>query len=387
MLDFDYAVSTKVLFGRNKIERLGLELSPYGKSVLFVYGGGSIKKTGLYDMVTLMFQKNRMLYFELAGVKPNPSITSVRDGIRLCRKHDIGFILAVGGGSVIDCAKAVAAGVCYQGELWDLFLQGDSKITQALPIGTVLTITGTGSEMNGNAVITNEFTKQKLAIHRDVLRPRFTILDPSLTFTVPKEHTSAGVVDIMSHVLEQYFSPSHDTFVQDRISEALLKTVIQYGPLALKEPTNYEARAQLMWASSLALNGLIGYGKVTDWATHGIEHAVSAFYDVTHGVGLAILTPVWMEFVLNKDTRWRFVEYARNVWGVKGTNEKKVALQGIQKTREFFTSLGMPKKLREVGVQKEQLADMAHSIVVFGEIGKFQKLGENDVLKILEKSF
>ncbi|MFH1101333.1 MAG: iron-containing alcohol dehydrogenase [Methanobacteriota archaeon] len=387
MLDFEYNVSTKVLFGRNKVERLGVEFAGYPENILLVSGGGSIRKTGLYDKVARILKAQGIVYYELSGVKPNPSILSVREGIRICKKHDIGFLLAVGGGSVIDCTKAIAAGVYYLGDPWELFLQGDSKIQKALPLGTVLTIAGTGSEMNGNAVVTNEETGQKLAIHRDLLRPRFSILDPTVTFTVPRGQTAAGVVDICSHVLEQYCSQTKEAYVQDRLSEALLKTVIHFGPVALRKPSDYEARANLMWASSLALNGLLGYGRVTDWATHGIEHAVSAVYDVTHGVGLAILTPVWMEYVLGKNTQWKFVEYAKNVWGVHGGDEKEIAERGIQKTKEFFSHLGMPQRLRDVGVQKEKLGDMARSIVVFGDIGRFQKLGESDVLKILEAAF
>lgn len=387
MLNFDYNVSTKVLFGRNKLEQLHTELASYGSNILFVYGGGSIKSTGLYDSVTNILLKNRVVYHELGGVKPNPTLVSVREGIRLCLKHDIKFVLAVGGGSVIDCAKTVAAGACFDGDVWELFLQGDAKIRAALPLGTVLTITGTGSEMNGNAVITNEQTRQKLAIHRDVLRPRFSILDPALTFSVPKNQTAAGVVDIFSHVLEQYCSNTRDAFVQDRLAEAIMKTVIMYGPVVLEKPNDYVARANLMWASSLALNGLLGYGKVGDWATHGIEHAVSAFDDVTHGVGLAILTPAWMEYVLDKDTQWKFVEFARNVWGARGDDEENVAWEGIERTRHFFKRLGMPHRLQDVGVKKESLKDMARSVVAFGEIGKFRKLNETDVFKILKSAY
>jgi hypothetical protein len=307
--------------------------------------------------------------------------------VQICKKHDLGFILAVGGGSVIDCAKAVATGVFYEHDPWDLFLQGDSKITQALPLGTVLTIAGTGSEMNGNAVITNEETEQKFAIHRDVLRPRFSILDPTITFTVPREHTASGVVDIFSHVLEQYFSPTKEAFVQDRLSEALMKTVIHNGPIALEKPKDYDARAQLMWASSVALNGLLSYGKITDWATHGIEHAVSAAYDVTHGVGLAILTPFWMEYVLDDDTLWKFEEYSSNVWDTSGKKNQIIAKEGIDKTRKFFASLGMPTRLREVGVKENKLEDMARIITTFGPIGKIKRLDEKDVVSILQNAY
>ena len=250
MLDFNYAISTKIFFGRNKVEKLGEELKCFGKNILFVYGGGSIKKNGLYDLVTNIFTRHFLVYHELSGVQPNPRITSVRQGIKLCREHDIESIVAVGGGSVIDAAKTIATGVFYQGDPWEMFRIGDSSVKKALPVGTILTVAGTGSEMNGNAVISNEETEQKLAIHHDLLRPKFSILDPTYTFTVPTNQTAAGTVDIFSHILEQYFSPTQDAFVQNRLAESLLKTCLYYGPIALKEPTNYEARAQLMWTSS-----------------------------------------------------------------------------------------------------------------------------------------
>jgi len=386
MDDFTYAVFTKILFGKNKIERLNEEIKKYGDTVLFVYGQGSIKKHGIYDTVKNILAKSGIDCVELSGVQPNPRIETVRTGIQLCKDHDVEVVLAVGGGSVIDCAKTVAAGVYYDGDPWDLFLVGDSAIRNALPVGTVLTVAGTGSEMNGNAVIMNETTKQKFAIHHDLLRPKFSILDPTYTFTVPPQHTAAGTVDIVSHILEQYFSPTKESYVQDRLAESLLKTCLHYGPIALRKPTNYEARAQLMWTSSLALNGLLSYGKVTDWATHAIEHAISAAYDVTHGIGLAVLTPVWMEYVLSNQTLGRFLEYSQNVWGLAGSTEA-VARQGIMKTREFFTSLGMPGSLQELGVREETLKDMAAVAVTFGSIGKFQKLTKNDVLVILKNAY
>jgi butanol dehydrogenase len=387
MLDFTYMVSTKILFGGNSIEHLGEELKQYGHRILFVYGQGSIKKTGLYDAVTDIFIKNNVIFHELSGVQPNPRISLVRQGVSLCREHDIECIVAVGGGSVIDCAKTIATGFYHEGDPWDLFLLGDSSVKKALPIGAVLTVAGTGSEMNGNAVISNEETVEKLAIHHDVLRPRFSILDPTYTFSVPKHQTAAGTVDIFSHILEQYFSPTKDAFVQNRMAESLLKTCIHYGPVVLADPANYEARAQLMWTSSIALNGLLGYGRVSDWATHGIEHALSAAYDMTHGVGLAILTPCWMEYVFNEETKDKFVEYARNVWQIEGTNEMVVAKKGIEKTREFFTTLGMPQTLRDVGVKQNALAKMAEKAVLHGAVGKFKKLGKNDVLTILKNAF
>lgn len=387
MLDFTYMVSTKILFGRNTIKQLADEIKPYGKKILLVYGEGSIKKTGVYDSVINILARNSFVFYELSGIQPNPRISSVRQGIDLCRAQDIDCIIAVGGGSVIDTAKTIAAGFYHEGDPWDLFLLGDSSIEKALPIGTVLTLAATGSEMNGNAVISNEETQQKLAIHHDVLRPRFSILDPTLTFSVPMNQTAAGVVDVFSHVLEQYFSPTKEAFVQNRIAESLLLTCIHYGPIALRDPTNYEARAQLMWTSSLALNGLLGYGRITDWATHGIEHAISAAYDVTHGVGLAILTPHWMEYVLSTETLDKFVEYAGNVWKIQGNDDVAVAKKAIEKTQKFFVSLGMPTTLREVGVKQEKLEEIAKKTVMYRDVGKFKKLGKEDVLKILQRSF
>lgn len=387
MLNFIYNVPTKVFFGKNSVENLGVELSLYGKRVLFVYGQGSIKKTGLYETVIESFLKRNLEYYELSGVQPNPRISHVRQGIALCRKHDLDCVLAVGGGSVIDCAKTIATGVYHKGDPWDLFVLGDSSVKKALPIGTVLTFAGTGSEMNGNAVISNEETEEKLAIHKDILRPRFSILDPTLTFSVPKNQTAAGTVDIFSHILEQYFSPTKEAYLQDRLAESLLRTCIHYGPIALVEPTNYEARAQLMWTNSIALNGLLGYGRVSDWATHGMEHALSALYDVTHGIGLAILTPSWMEYVSDDATVDKFVEYAKNVWQVKGTDDRAVAQKGIEKTRDFFISLGLQQKLREIGVKRSMLGKMADKTIVHGAVGKFRKLGKQDVLAILKNAF
>jgi len=386
MLNFTYNVSTKIYFGKNSVEHLGEELQLHGKRILLVYGKGSIKKTGLYDTVVENFIKRRLVYYELAGVQPNPRISHVRQGIKLCREHDLECVLAVGGGSVIDCAKTIATGVYYKGDPWELFLLGDSSVKKALPVGTVPTFAGTGSEMNGNAVISNEETEEKLAIHKDILRPRFSILDPTLTFSVPKNQTAAGTVDIFSHILEQYFSPTKEAFLQDRMAESLLKTCIHYGPIVLADPSNYEARAQLMWASSIALNGLLGYGRVTDWATHGMEHALSALYDVTHGVGLAILTPAWMDYVLEENSVDKFAEYARNIWQIEGTNDKDVAQKGITRTREFFTQLGLPQTLREVGVEDTSLVKIAEKTIAHGDVGKFKKLGKQDVLTILKKA-
>ncbi|MDD4561566.1 MAG: iron-containing alcohol dehydrogenase [Syntrophomonadaceae bacterium] len=386
MLNFNIHFPTRISFGRGKIEDLSKEILCYGDKVLLVYGGGSIKRSGLYDRVLQVFQDNGITHVELSGVQPNPRISSVRQGIELCKKHEVHLVLAVGGGSTIDCAKIIAAGAGYDGDAWDFFTR-KAKINYALPIGTVLTLAATGSEMNPNAVISNDDTKEKLGTGSPVLIPRFSIVDPEYTFTVPPEQTAAGTVDIMSHVFEQYFSPTLGTYIQDRLAEAMLKTCIHYGPIAIAQPDNYEARANLMWTGSLALNGLLGAGKRTDWATHDIEHEISALYDVTHGLGLAVLTPYWMQYVLDEQTAPRLAEYARNVWEIEENDDIIAARAGIKKTAEFFKSLNLASSLKEIGVEKDQLTGMAERATSQRPLGAFRKLEYQDVLNILQAAY
>jgi len=386
MLNFDIQFPTRIHFGRGKIEELAREVLTYGKKVLLVYGGGSIKRSGLYEQLLNIFKESGITAIELPGVQPNPRISSVRQGVKLCREHGIELVLAVGGGSTIDCAKIIAAGTGYEGDAWDFFTRR-ARITQALPLGCILTLAATGSEMNGNAVISNEETEQKLGTGSPVLIPRFSILDPEYSFSVPPEQTAAGTVDIMSHVFEQYFSPTLGTFIQDRLAEAMLKTCIHYGPVALAEPDNYEARANLMWTGSLALNGLLGAGKHTDWATHDMEHEISAIYDVTHGLGLAILTPYWMHYVLDEKTAPRLADYARFVWGIEGSEDFAVARAGIKKTAKFFHSLHLAGSLKEIGVEAERLEEMATKATAWGALGSFKKLEYLDVLTILQNAY
>lgn len=383
MRNFTYDASTRILFGKNRVFEVTREIKKHGSKVLLAYGGGSIKKNGLYDTVCKLLDKSEIPYVELSGIQPNPRIDSVREGIKLCRENDIDFILGIGGGSVIDCIKAIAAGVRYEGDAWDFFIR-KAKIQNPLPVGTILTLAATGSEMNGNCVISNEETLEKRAAGDDSLRPKFSILDPSYTFTVNKWQSAAGAVDVMSHIFEQYFTLDPGTYVQDAIAEGILKTCIKYGPVAVADPNNYEARANLMWASSLALNGLTGTGKMFgDWATHGIEHEVSAIYDLTHGAGLAILFPVWMDYVLDEKTAPKLAQYARNVWGVEGDNDMDVAKQGIEATRQFFNELGMPATLADVNINEDKIDDMAIGACLFGPIGMFKKLDKEDVRNIL----
>lgn len=384
MINFNYSIPTKIFFGKDQVNVLPEQVKKYGSKVLLVYGGGSIKKIGLYDKIVKLLKDNNIRYWELSGVEPNPRVTSVRKGIELCREHSIDLVLAVGGGSTIDCSKVIAAGVSYEGDAWDIVLD-PGKIKSVIPVASILTLSATGSEMDSGAVITNLNTNEKLGTGHPDMAPKFSILDPAYTFSVPKNQTAAGTADIMSHIFEVYFNNTEGAYLQNRMAEALLKTCINYGPKAIEDPENYEARANLMWASSLAINGLLTYGKDAKWSVHPMEHELSAFYDITHGVGLAILTPAWMEYVLSGNTLDKFVEYGVNVWNIDGNLDKKeIAKKSIEKTREFFKSLGIPSTLREVGINEEKLELMAKQAVRRGPVGNFKSLKAEDVLNIFK---
>ncbi len=388
MKNFNYNIPTQIFFGEGKIEVLGKEIKKYGSRVLLAYGGGSIKKNGIYDDVVKELKENDVEYFELSGIEPNPRVESVEKGVEISRENDIDFILAVGGGSTIDCAKAIAAAFYYDGNPWDLVI-GKAEIGKVLPLASVLTLAATGSEMDAGAVISNLETNQKYGFGHPDFFPKFSILDPSYTYTVGEYQTASGVADIMSHTFESYFSNEKGAYIQDKIAEGILDTCIKYGPLALKEPDNYEARANLMWASSLAINGLIGYGKDSVWSVHPLEHELSAYYDITHGVGLAILTPHWMEHVLNEDNLYKFVEYGVNVWKIdSGLSDLEIAKLAIEKTAEFFHNLGIPMTLKEVGINEEKLEIMAKAVTDHNEgfVGNFKSLNYDDVLEIFKSS-
>ncbi len=387
MLNFTYHIPTIIYFGKGQVEALEEELKKRAKKILIITGQGSVKKNGVFDAVIKEIKKTNIPYTELSGIKPNPRLKSVYRGIELCKKESIDFILAVGGGSVIDASKAIACGVKYKGDVWDFFIKG-VKPEEALPLGTVLTLAATGSEMNGNSVITKEDTKRKLALSSPLARPAFSILDPEYTYTVNKYHTAAGVVDVMVHVFEQYFSHTRNADVQDRIAEGLLKVCIKYGPIVCESPRDYAARANILWAGSLALNNLIGEGKREDWASHAIEHELSAIYDISHGAGLAIVSPNWMKHVLSEKTVNKFAEYGINVWGIKeDKNKMNIANEAIDKTREFFRSLGMPSKLSKINISGEHFQKMAkNALRDWGQIGSFKELSENDIIEILKAS-
>ncbi|MBO7127691.1 iron-containing alcohol dehydrogenase [bacterium] len=385
MRNFWLNMPTEIFFGRNQIEVLSKQLKKDGvKSVLLAYGHGSIKRSGLYDKIVSILNENSVKITELPGIDPNPRITSVAKGAELCRENKVDLIIAAGAGSVIDCCKAIAAARYYNSDPWDFFIRKTS-VKKALPICAILTLAATGSEMNGGCVLTNEETQEKLPMGSVRLKPKFSILDPTYTFTLPKNQTVAGIADITSHVFEQYFSYP-DAALQDYMSEAVLKTVIENAPIVLKEPENYDARANIMWAGTVALNGLLELGKDGDWATHMIEHELSAKYDITHGVGLAILTPSWMKKVLDSKNCSKFAKYGRNVWDITEKDNMKAALQAIDKTAGFFKSLGLPQKLSEIGIDDSKFEEMAASALKNCPIGRFKPLSKEDIVEIYRMS-
>ena len=381
MYNFAFHVPTTIHFGKGQISHLA-DLAAYGKKVLLCYGGGSIKRNGIYDQATKILSDAGLQIFELSGVEPNPRIQTVRRGVDLCRKESIDMVLAIGGGSTIDCAKVVAAGAKYDGDAWDLVIHPE-LIKAALPIFSVLTLAATGSEMDAFAVISDMTKNEKWGTAAECLKPTMSVLDPTYTFSVPARQTAAGTADMMSHTFENYFSMDDGAYVQKRMAEALLKTMIHYGPIALEKPDDYDARANLMWAASHAINGLVGEGCAPAWCVHPMEHELSAFYDITHGEGLAILTPAWMEHVLSEKTEKQFATYGRNVWGLTGTDDAPVAREAIARTRQFFTETRhMPATLPEVGITDEEHFDVMAQKAADGSKGSFVPLTKEDIVEI-----
>jgi alcohol dehydrogenase len=387
MQTFTFHNPTKLIFGKGTLEKLKEELPKYGKRVLLVYGGGSIKRNGIYDQVVKLLNEIGAELFELSGVEPNPRLSTVQKGIEICKIENIEFLLAVGGGSVIDCTKAIAAGAKYEGDVWD-FVTRKKMAEDALPFGTVLTLAATGSEMNSGSVITNWETKEKYGWSSPVTFPKFSILDPVHTFTVPRDQTVYGIVDIMSHVLEQYFHQAPNTPLQDRMCESVLKTVMETAPKLINDLENYEYRETILYCGTMALNGILSMGLRGDWATHNIEHAVSAVYDIPHGGGLAIIFPNWMKHVLDENNAGRFKQLAVNVFDVNpdGKTDQEVALEGIQRLRQFWNSIGAPSRLADYGIGDENLELMADKTIARGEFGNFKKLNRDDSLAILRAS-
>lgn len=383
--NFDYNTPTRLLFGRGKIEKLPEVAAEFGKKVLLVYGGGSIKKLGIYDKVKTLLADCEII--ELSGVEPNPKVTSVNEGAKLCREHGVDFVLAVGGGSVLDCAKAICAAAHYDGDAWDI-ITDPSKITQALPLVTVLTLAATGSEYDAAAVISNWDTKQKIGVLTPVFYPRVSICDPEYTYSVSKKQTAAGCADIMSHIFEQY-CVKDSNLVSDGLCETVLRAVLGTGKKAYDNGNDYDARATLMWASSLACNGICVMGNsFAAWVCHAIEHELSAFYDITHGEGLAIVTPVYFRYSLNDETVGRFATLANRVFDVPfEADQYAMAEKGIQRLEAFFASINLPSKLSQVGITDDRHFEaMAESCTKLWNLKEaIRPLDKQDVVEILKR--
>ena len=384
MNNFTYSIPTKIHFGKGQIAHLS-ELRESGEKVLLVYGGGSIKKAGIYDTAMKILKDAGLCVSELSGVEPNPRIESVVKGVKICKEEKIDMVLAIGGGSVIDCGKVIAAGACSEEDPWELVLHPE-KITAALPIYSVLTLAATGSEMDKFAVISDLKKNEKWGTASEHMKPKMSIMDPEYTYSVSKKQTAAGTADIISHIFENYFTNVSNADVQARFAEGLLKNCFYYGPIALEHPDDYDARANLMWTSSMAINGILSDGAEVAWCVHPMEHELSAFYDITHGEGLAILTPHWMEFALNEATAKKFADYGRNVWNLPMAEENmETARKAINCTRKFFRDMGLPTTLREVGIDETYFDIMAEKAAA-GCRGSFVELTKEDIIHIYENA-
>ena len=385
---YDLYMPVHLVFGRGRIAELPKLIAGYGKKVLLTYGGGSVKRIGLYDKVKALLAAEGCTVFELSGIEPNPKIESVRAGVEICKKEGIDFILAIGGGSTLDCSKAIALGAKYDGDPWDLVIHRD-RVKGHLPVFDVLTLAATGSDYDGGGVITNDATNEKRAV--GVCFPVASILDPEYTFTVPASQTAAGSADIISHTFEQYFV-SEGAMLSDGFCESMLKTVMHFGPIALKDPTNFEARGEVLAASSFGCCGLLGLGRTpSPWPCHGMEHELSAWYDITHGVGLAILTPNWMRWCLETDptTVTRFAQYGVNVWKLNPRHDPmENAKDAIANTRKFFDSIGIPNTLAALGIDDTHFGEMADHIQArWGDLGKaFVPMDRDAILTVLRMS-
>ena len=385
--DFVYDIPVKVYFGTEQLKNLGPELRKYGTRVLMTYGGGSIKRIGLYDRVVKEIRDAGLELYELSGIEPNPRVASVREGARLCKEHRIDVLLAVGGGSTIDATKWIAAAACVDHDAWDFF---DYKIwapvEKALPVLDILTLSATGSEMDSGGVISNPDTRDKHGRMHPLLLPKVSFLDPSTTFSVSAYQTACGSADMLSHIIEVYFNMDQDLYMLDCVMEGLMKTIIKYTPVAIREPDNYEARANLMWASSWAINGFVDGGKQQAWSCHPMEHELSAVYDITHGLGLAILTPRWMKYCLDESTVSKYVQFGVNVLGISPEKAPMdIANEAIERFASvLFDSFGLQRTFPEVGIDESHFDSMAEKAVQGGAIDGFKTLKKEDVLNIFQ---
>ena len=384
MINFTFQNKTKIIFGKNTEEQIGSEVKNFSSNILLHYGRDSIKKIGLYDKVIKSLKAQNITIHELPGAQPNPRLSLVNKGIDMCRKHNIDFILAVGGGSVIDSAKGIAAGVKYKKAVWDLYINKDTAV-EALPIGVILTIPAAGSETSMGSVVTNEDGDYKRYINYEFLRPKFAILNPETTYTLPPYQTACGAADIMAHIMERYFTNVTNVGLTDRLCEAALKTIILNVPIALNNPEDYNARAEIMWTGTIAHNDLLGTGRIGDWSSHDIEHELSGIYDIAHGAGLSIVFPAWMKYVYKENIN-RFAQFASRVWNIEYSfsNPEITALKGIEQLEFFFKSIDLPTRLSEADIPDTRLEEMAEkSLEGRKSLGNLRKLISRNVLEIL----
>ena len=386
MLDFEYYTPTKVFFGKSKEKEVGKIISQYGyKKIMLQYGKGSIKKNGLYDCIINSLKEYDIEFVEMGGVEPNPKIEFVREAVRIAKREGVELVLAVGGGSVIDAAKYTALGAVTDCDVWD-FVVGKQKPTSALAVACVLTIAAAGSEMSWSAVVSDLSLNMKRGLASDLIRPLFAVCNPELTYTVSPYQTACGITDIMAHTMERYFTPCEPVDITDQIAEGILRSVINAARVVMKEPNNYEARANIMWASSLSHNNLTGCGRINSLPVHQLEHAVSGEYDnVAHGAGLAVLFPAWAKYVYTYNIP-RFAQFARNVWAVNEVDDKKAAEMGIESMTEFFKSIGMPSTLREFGINLDAI-DKLTDLCTFNNtrtVNSVIKLGSKEIKDIFK---
>lgn len=385
MENFELQIPTKIFFGEGQIKNLPEIIGNEVSNILLVYGGGSIKENGIYDEAVSLLDDYTVI--ELSGIASNPRIEQVREGVDLCKEHDVDLVLAIGGGSVVDAAKVISAGALYAGDPWELVLD-HSKITKALPVVDVLTLAATGTEMNNVGVVTNFEERLKKSARADALYPMASILDPTYTYTVSAWQTAVGTADIMSHTFENYFQNVEGTFIQDRLSEGILKACIHYLPKAIENPEDYEARANLMWAATNGLNGLTRIGKWKPWSCHPIEHAISAYHDISHGGGLSVLTPHWMDYILSEETAPDFARIAYNVWDIpKDVSEAEAAQMGIDKLFEFYEKNNLPQSLKDLGVDTKENFDVIATQAAKRLGESYVPLDKQDVLNILESCY
>ncbi len=386
MLNFSYYNPTRIIFGKDSISEVGSELKKHSSKVLFHYGSGSIKKNGVYKKVTASLKEAGIEYIELSGVVPNPRLSLVREGIALCKKEKIDFILAVGGGSVIDSAKAIAFGTLLTDkDVWDdFYMEQGSEVTKALGVGVVLTIPAAGSESSTGSVITNETNNLKRAVNSEALIPLFAIMDPETNYSLPDYQSACGASDILAHLQERYFTSATHNDLSDRLLENAMRNIISYAPLALKHPTDYRYRSELMWTGTIAHNNLLDRGRVGDWASHDIEHELSGIYDIAHGAGLSIIFPAWMRYVYHENID-RFVQYAIRVWDVSITFDDKDAIveTAIDRLEAFYRSLGLPVHLGDAGIGPDKIKLMSDNALIGRKgVGNFLTLTSADIEKI-----